>query len=65
MGAGLSAISILPYIGDFAKLGKIPKYTRSISRALELAAKDAQFAEKLRPALVKLKSLLDDVPASE
>ncbi|MEZ6063220.1 MAG: hypothetical protein R3C19_22975 [Planctomycetaceae bacterium] len=61
-GAVLSAASILPYVGDFAKLGKIPKYSRTIRRAIELAKSDAKFADEIRPALKKLKSLLDDVP---
>ncbi len=62
-GAAMSAVSILPYVGDFAKLGKIPKYSRTINRAIELAKKDAKFADQIRPALQKLKGLLDDVPA--
>ena len=65
LGAGLSAISILPYLGDFAKLGKLPKYARSVERAVELAANNTQFADKIRPILSKLKSLLDDVPADQ
>lgn len=47
LGAGLSAISIFPYLGDFAELGKLPKYSRSVNRAVELASKDTAFAKKL------------------
>lgn len=65
LGATLSAISILPYLGDAAKLGKLPKYSRSINKAITLAGKDAAFAEKLRPILRQLKKLLDDVPTGE
>jgi hypothetical protein len=63
LGAGLSAIGMLPYFGDVAKLGKLPKYARSIARAIEVAGKDAKFAEYLKPAMARLKNLLDDVPA--
>ncbi|MCA9061019.1 MAG: hypothetical protein KDA85_21050 [Planctomycetaceae bacterium] len=65
LGAGLSAISLLPYLGDIVKLGKIPRYERTLSKALALAVKDAQFAEQIRPVLTRLKRLLDDAPISE
>jgi len=64
-GAFFSAVSLLPYLGDLAKLGKIQKYSNSIVRAVSVAEKDAAFAEKIRPVLQRLKALLDDVPTAE
>ena len=62
LGAGLSTISIVPYLGDLAKAGKLPKYARSLQKAVDLAKTDAVFARYLRPALKKLKELLDSIP---
>jgi hypothetical protein len=55
----------LPYLGDAAKAAKIPKYARSIAEAIQLAAKDAEFATQLKPAFQKLLAALDEVPVSK
>jgi len=62
LGAGISAVSMIPYIGDLAKAGKLPKVLKSVERAVEIASKDAKFAERLRPVLRKIKEGLDAVP---
>lgn len=62
--AGISVVSMIPYVGDLAKFGKLPKYARSISEAIRLAARDQRFAETLRPALRKLLQLLEKIPTS-
>lgn len=62
LGAGISVASMIPYVGDLAKAGKLPKLLKTIERAVEIASKDAKFAEKLRPVLDKLKVALDAVP---
>ena len=62
LGAGISLASMIPYVGDLAKAGKLPKVLKSIERAIEIAGKDAKFAERLRPVLQKLKGALDAVP---
>lgn len=61
-GAGISAVGMVPYIGDLAKLGKLPKFLRVIDRAVTIARTDSRFAEALRPALAKLREALDAVP---
>ncbi len=58
----ISAVSVVPFVGDLAKLGKIPKYTASIQRAIALARTDAAFAGMLRPILAKLLAALDRLP---
>ncbi len=64
LGAGLSGISIVPYIGDIAKAGKLPGYAAKIEKAISLARNDANFARYLRPALEKLRGVLNSIPDS-
>ena len=62
LGAGLSGISIIPYIGDLAKAGKLPRYSQKLYDAIQLARRNPEFAKLLRPVLEKLKSLVDSIP---
>ncbi|MCA9465904.1 MAG: hypothetical protein KC643_10735 [Nitrospira sp.] len=64
MGAGLSILGVIPYIGDLAKPGKLPRYGRSLSKAIAMAKKDIHFANQLRPVLQKLMNILENVPLS-
>ena len=61
-GAGLSGISMIPYLGDLAKAGKLPKYSQKLYDAIQLARNNAEFAKLLRPALEKLKQVVDSIP---
>jgi hypothetical protein len=61
--AALSAISIVPYIGDFAKLGKLPRYVRTVTRVLERARASERFAEMVTPVLRRLLQTLNMMPA--
>lgn len=56
LGAGLSGLSMIPYIGDLAKAGKFPKYLKTIERAIVLA----QQSEKARAALLPVFRKLDE-----
>jgi uncharacterized protein len=62
LGAGISVAAMIPYIGDLAKAGKLPKLLKTVERAVEIASQDARFAERLRPVLEKLKDALDAIP---
>ena len=53
LGAGISVVAMIPYVGDLAKAGKLPKLLKTIERAVEIAAKDAKFAERIAPLLDK------------
>lgn len=64
LGAGLSAVSIIPYIGDAAKLGKLGKWAQTIEKAVDLAKTDSAFAKMAGPALDKLKDAIGGVPKS-
>jgi hypothetical protein len=54
LGAFLSAVGIVPYLGDLAKAGKLGKWAATIEKAIELAKTDPAFLAKIRPALDKL-----------
>lgn len=64
-GAIISLIGLIPYIGDAAKLGKLPKYAKSVRKAVNLALKDEKFAKKLRPALVELQKAIKKLPLDQ
>lgn len=62
LDAIISGASMIPYVGDLAKAGKLPKYLKSLERAVELAEKSSEAAKALLPGLEKLKHVLDLIP---
>jgi hypothetical protein len=66
LGAGISAVSMIPYIGDAAKLGKFGKWSKTIDRAIDVAraAPNSAVAKTLRPAIGKIADGLNAIPAS-
>lgn len=62
LGAGISAVSMIPYIGDAAKLGKLGAIGRTIERAVDLAKMDFAYAKTIAPALEKIRGALDQIP---
>ncbi len=62
VGAGISVVSMVPYIGDAAKLGKLGKFAESIAKAVDLAKLDPAFAQQIGPALDKIAGTLNSVP---
>lgn len=60
--AALSGAGLLPYLGDAAKVAKVPRYAKAVGEAIQLGLKEAEFARQLQPALRKLKAALDRVP---
>jgi hypothetical protein len=65
LNAAISAVSLVPYVGDMAKLGKLPKYARTVEKAVQVAGKDAKFADKMLPGMKKLRKALDKVPLDQ
>ena len=63
-GAATSAISILPVIGDLAKLGKLGRWAQTVERVIDRAATDSAFAARVRPALEKLGELIEAIPGT-
>lgn len=63
LSAAVSSVSIIPYAGDLAKFANIPRYTRSIDRAIALARNSPRLAAALRPLFNRLVSAIDAIPA--
>ena len=61
-GAGISALGIIPYLGDLAKIGKLPKLVKIIEKVVEMAKTDARFGKVVKPLLEGLKGALDKIP---
>jgi hypothetical protein len=55
-----SAVSIVPYIGDLSKTVKLPRYIKSIRKAIHIAKFDAKWANALRTLFTKLTKVLDE-----
>lgn len=69
LGAGISALGIIPVLGDAAKLGKLGKWAESVANAAELAVRDPGFRNLVAPTLEKIRDViraapLDSLPAS-
>lgn len=64
LGAGISAVSMIPYIGDAAKLGKLGKWGDTVLAVTEMAAKNADFAKVAEPLLKKIDEAIDAIPGN-
>ncbi|HXG85527.1 MAG TPA: hypothetical protein VNI84_16005 [Pyrinomonadaceae bacterium] len=56
-GAGISALGIIPYLGDLAKIGKLPKLVKIIENVVGMAKTGARFVKVFNPPLSKLKEV--------
>jgi len=63
-GAAISAVSMIPYIGDAAKLGKVGKWADTVMSVAAMAAKDAKFAKRVKPLLEKIDDAIGAIPDS-
>lgn len=62
LGAGLSVLGVIPYVGDLAKLGKLGKWAKTVANGIELAAKNPAAAKILEPALRKVHDAIKAIP---
>lgn len=62
--AGLSALGIIPYLGDAAKLGKLGKWAKTLTNAIEAAASNPAVRKAIEPALKKVADALNSIPQS-
>jgi hypothetical protein len=59
LGAAISGVSaLLPYAGDLAKLGKLPKLLDTISSIVNVAKQDMRFAKAVEPLMQQIRSAL-------
>jgi len=61
-GAAISALGMIPYLGDLAKLGKFPKLVKVMEAVVSMAKTDGKFAKLVEPLLKNLKKALDALP---
>ncbi|HLM58672.1 MAG TPA: hypothetical protein VK422_21390 [Pyrinomonadaceae bacterium] len=61
-GAGISALGMIPYVGDLAKVGKLGKFVKTMERVVDIARVDARFADEVRPVLNQIRGALDQIP---
>ena len=62
LGAGISAVSMIPYVGDAAKLGKLGRYAETMANAVDLAKANPAIAKQLGPAMEKLREAFGHIP---
>ncbi len=62
LGAGISAISMVPYLGDAAKLGKLGRYAETLAKAVDAAKASPEVAKAIGPAMDKLRQAIGAVP---
>lgn len=62
LGAGISAVSMLPYVGDAAKLGKLGRYAETLAKAVDAAKASPEVAKAIGPAMDKLRQAIGAVP---
>ena len=62
LGAGISAISMVPYLGDAAKLGKLGRYAETLAKAVDAAKSSPELAKAIGPAMEKLREAIGAVP---
>jgi hypothetical protein len=62
LSGAISLVAIVPYAGDVAKLGKMPRYVQTVERAVQRARNNEALAKLARPLLARLLSALDALP---
>ena len=62
LGAGISAVSMVPYLGDAAKLGKLGRYAETLAKAVDAAKSSPEVAKAIGPAMEKLREAVGAVP---
>ncbi len=62
LDAAISGASMIPYVGDLAKAGKLPKYLRTVEKAIALAEQSKAAAKALLPGMEKLYKALELLP---
>ena len=62
VGALMSAAGMLPYVGDLAKAGKLGRWAKTVSHAVDAAIANPAARRLLQPALDKLASAMKAIP---
>ncbi len=59
VGAVLSGLGIIPYLGDLAKIGKLGRWAQTMENAIQLAKTDPAFRAAIEPALSRIRDGLE------
>lgn len=62
LNGGLSALGIIPYVGDAAKLGKIGKWAQTVADGISAIAANPAARAAIEPGLKAIKDALDKIP---
>jgi hypothetical protein len=65
LDAGLSLLGVIPYLGDLAKVGKLPRMAASIDRALALSQRSAAARRALQAPLDVLRKTIGKLDVSK
>jgi hypothetical protein len=58
----VSGVSLVPYVGDLAKLGKLQRYLDTVKQAIALARESVEAQRLLAPILVRIGRVVDAMP---
>ncbi len=64
LNAGISAVAIVPALGDVAKAGKIGKWAQTVADSVSAIAHNPAARAALEPALRTIKDAVDKIPQS-
>lgn len=62
LGAGISALGIIPGVGDLAKLGKLGKYAETLTKIVDKVLGNPALKEGLESAVGGIAKALDSIP---
>jgi len=62
LDAAISAVSMVPYAGDLAKVGKLGRYAETLAKAVEAAKHNPQLAQAIAPAIGKVRDAVGALP---
>ncbi|SOB78744.1 DNA/RNA non-specific endonuclease [Sphingomonas guangdongensis] len=62
LDAGISGLGVFSYVGDTAKLARLPKLAGTVADAVRLAASNPAAREALEPGLRAIKDAVDKIP---
>jgi hypothetical protein len=64
VGSLLSGASLVPFVGEIARFGKLARIIKTLEESIDLASKSEKAAELLKPAMQKLAQILDMLPTN-
>jgi len=61
-GAAMSAVGIIPFLGDLAKVGKLGRHLKTIKNAIKYAEREQKAAAAVKEALEAILKRIDGLP---